>query len=344
MEKANKEQRKEKRKEKKEKSKEKKEKKRLKKENKEIVNTKLTDIDLAHKDVKNLAEFDVENSHKRKHEDIEQLEGSSVTEEHGQPLNLQNPSYSSDGTQNSNKRRKQASFASDGRGNGNIIRIKLPLQKHKESESTVSKEQLNLTSAKNVQNKESDVKDSKVQPCSTSGRNEMHNEQIYSGSGWTDLFVYPGQDVSRASQVDASLTLVGKSLSLPGLPCPSNELCSTSGNADDVFAQGHAQTSVSVPGSCSTSQDKKMQKKISKYDSLIQNLYQMTVPSEVVDNDGEDWLFGGKCSDTVVKKRNVEKQLPVNSSVTCSGSSTLYPRARYLEEAKIYALPYTVPF
>lgn len=298
----------------------------------------------AHKDGKNWTESGV-LSQKRKLEETEQLEGSSVTEEHGQPLNLQNPSYSSDGTQNSNKRRKQASVASDSRGNGNIIRIKLPLQKHKESESTVSKEQLNSSSAQNVQSKQSDVKE---QPCSTSGRNEMHNVQIGSGSGCTDLFVYPAKDVCRASQGDASLTSsITKSHSLQGFPpCPSNEFCSTSGNVDDL-AQGHTQTSVSVPDSCFTSQEKKMQKKISKYDSLIQNLYQMVVPSEVVDSEGEDWLFGGKHSDTVVKKRNVEIQLPVNSSVTCSGSSSLYPlypRARYLEEAKIYALPYTVPF
>lgn len=314
-------------------------------------------------------------SQKRKREETEQLEGSSVTEEHGQPLNLQNPSYSSDGTQNSNKRRKQASVASDIGGNGefqdivnwsfsifvlkfridvnlllcytgNIIRIKLPLHKHKESETTVSKEQLYSTESRNVQNKESNVK-AREEPCSTSGRNEKHNEQICTGTGLTGLFVHPGEDVSRGSQGAAtSLTSFRKPNSLQSFPCPSNEFCSTSGNTDNL-PQGHPQTSVSVPGSCSTPRDKKMQKKVSKYDSLIQSLYEIAVPSEVVDNDGEDWLFGGKRSDTVVKKRNVDNQPLVNSSVTCSGSSSLYPlypRARYLEEAKIYALPYTVPF
>lgn len=286
-------------------------------------------------------------SQKRKREETEQLEGSSLTEEHGQPLNSQNPSYSSDGTQNSNKRRKQASVASVSPGNGNIIRIKMPLQNHKESESPARKEQLNSTSARNVQIKESDVKSRQEQEqlCSTSGR----NERIYSGSGLMDLAVYPGEDVSRGSKGDVTLR---KTNSLHGFPCPSNGFGSISGNTDNC-TQSHPQTSVPVPGLCSTPQDKKpqdkkMQKKVSKYDSLIQNLYQIVIPSEVVDSDGEDWLFGGKRLDTtVVKERKMEKQLPVNSSVTCSSSSTLYPlypRARYLEEAKIYALPYTVPF
>lgn len=218
------------------------------------------------------------------------------------------------------------------------------MQKPNESERKVSKEQLDSSSARNVQNKESDVKASKENQCSTSGRNGMYDEEINPRSGWTDLFVHPGQDANRASQGDASLTLSRKNNLLQS--CPSNELCSTSGNVND-FAQGHTQTSFNVPGSCSTSGDKKMQKKILKYDNLIQSLYQMAVPTEVVEKDDEDWLFGGKSSDTVVKKSNVEKQLPVNSSVPCSGSSTQYPlcpRAQYLEEAKIYALPYTVPF
>ncbi|XP_074379588.1 uncharacterized protein LOC141720846 [Apium graveolens] len=341
--KANKETRKEKRRDKGHKDKRgKKEKKREKREKKDPLDSKQTKVgNEGEKDCKTWTESEV-LSQKRKREETEQLEGSSVTEEHGQPLNLQNPSYSSDGTQYSNKRRKQASVASDSAGNGNIIRIKLPLHKHKESGSAVSKEQLQSTVARNVQNKDSVViARGEQQQCSTSGRNEKHNEQICSETGLTGLVGLPAEDVA------ASLTSFRKTNSLQSFPCPINEFCSTSGNTDNL-PQGHPQTSVSVPGSCSNPRDRKMQKKISKYDNLIQNLYEMAIPGEVVDTDGEDWLFGGKCSDTVVKKRNVvDNQLLVNRGVTCSGSSTLYPlhpRARYLEEAKIYALPYTVPF
>lgn len=331
-EKANKDKRKERR--------EKKETKKLKKENKETVNTKLTEVGHeAHKDDKNSVEFKGEYFHKRKHEDIQQLEGSTVTEEHGQPLNLQNPSYSSDSTQNNNKRRKQVSLAKDSCGHGNIIRIKLPLQKHKESENTVSKKQLSSTSGGNVLNKEPDVSASKEQ-CSTSGSSEIHKQQNCSGSGWT----FPGQDV-RTSEGDAYMTLLRTSNSLHGLSSgPSKEMgCPTSANAE-VLAQANRQvTSGSVPGSCSTSLDKKMLNRNSQYTNLIQNLYQMALPPEPVDND-EEWLFRGKPSGTVLNKSNVEKQFAVSSEITCSGSSLQFPCARYLQEAKMFALPYTVPF
>ncbi|KAK1388553.1 hypothetical protein POM88_016731 [Heracleum sosnowskyi] len=343
VEKANKEQRKEKRKEKKEMSKEKKEKKRLKKENKDTIKTKPTDTDHeAHKDAKILAEFGGENSHKRKHEEIEQLEGSSVTEEHGQPLNLQNPSYSSDSTQNCNKRRKQVSFANDGCGHGKIIRIKLPLQKHKESGSTVSEKQLSSTSGVNVLDKEPDVSTSEEQCCSTSGRSEIHKLQNCSGSGCTFLD-YSGQD-TKTSQVDADMTLLRTDISSHGLSSgPSNEMSSPVSANAEVLAQVHRQIIYdSVPGSCSTSLDKKMLKINSQYTNLIQNLYHMAMP-QLVDND-EEWLFGGKTSEKLLKKTIVEKQFVDSSGVTCSGSSMQYPCARYLQEAKIFALPYTIPF
>lgn len=116
--KAHKEKRKDKG-EKKEKKREKKEKKREKKEKKESVCSKQTEVGHeAGKDGKNWTQSERILSQKRKREDTEQLEGSSVTEEHGQALNVQNPSYSSDGTQNSDKRRKQSSVASDSCGHG----------------------------------------------------------------------------------------------------------------------------------------------------------------------------------------------------------------------------------
>ncbi|KAI5655955.1 hypothetical protein M9H77_24748 [Catharanthus roseus] len=61
----------------------------------------------------------------KKHE-TEQLERSSITEEHGLP---QNPSYSSDSTENSNKRKRHAPAPNGTRVQGNILRIRLPSQK-----------------------------------------------------------------------------------------------------------------------------------------------------------------------------------------------------------------------
>ncbi|TQD76750.1 hypothetical protein C1H46_037701 [Malus baccata] len=74
---------------------------------------------------------------KRKHE-TENLDKSGLTEEHEQPVGSQN---SSDSTVNSNKRQKQDS-PPDGRHNSaSILRIRLPLQRHKDPEMLPREEQ-----------------------------------------------------------------------------------------------------------------------------------------------------------------------------------------------------------
>ncbi|XP_038703429.1 uncharacterized protein LOC119999762 isoform X2 [Tripterygium wilfordii] len=83
---------------------------------------------------------------KGKNEEAEQLERSSLTEEHGMPVSPQSVGYLSDGTQSSKKRKASSS---DGR---NIVRIKLTLRKHKEPNAM----------------------DSGEQSCSTSGRADSH--------------------------------------------------------------------------------------------------------------------------------------------------------------------------
>ncbi|PSR99571.1 hypothetical protein CEY00_Acc23544 [Actinidia chinensis var. chinensis] len=78
-------------------------------------------------------------------DEVEQLERSGLTEEHEQPVCPQNPSYSSDSTQNSNKRRK-ASPASANRAHGNVIRIRLPSKKQREPDASVGQERRSSTS------------------------------------------------------------------------------------------------------------------------------------------------------------------------------------------------------
>ncbi|CAN6563391.1 unnamed protein product [Malus baccata var. baccata] len=74
---------------------------------------------------------------KRKHE-TEYLDKSGLTEEHEQPVGSQN---SSDSTVDSNKRQKQES-PPDGRHNSaSILRIRLPLQRHKDPELLPREEQ-----------------------------------------------------------------------------------------------------------------------------------------------------------------------------------------------------------
>ncbi|GFZ10447.1 hypothetical protein Acr_21g0010460 [Actinidia rufa] len=65
--------------------------------------------------------------------------------EKDQPVCPQNPSYSSDSTQNSNKRRK-ASPASANRAHGNVIRIRLPSKKQREPDASVGQERRSSTS------------------------------------------------------------------------------------------------------------------------------------------------------------------------------------------------------
>ncbi|KAA8537500.1 hypothetical protein F0562_027108 [Nyssa sinensis] len=84
---------------------------------------------------------------KRREDEDEQLESSGLTEEHEQPCS-QYPCYSSDSTQNINKRRKHAFPLNGSNNRGNIIRIRLPVQNHKQPDTLISKEWHNSTSGR----------------------------------------------------------------------------------------------------------------------------------------------------------------------------------------------------
>ncbi|KAL0323206.1 UNVERIFIED_CONTAM: hypothetical protein Sangu_1939900 [Sesamum angustifolium] len=66
--------------------------------------------------------------------ETEQLERSSLTEDHGQPVSLPVPSSSSDSTENTNKRKRHSSVSPmDGsRSHGKVIFIRLPSKKQNE--------------------------------------------------------------------------------------------------------------------------------------------------------------------------------------------------------------------
>ncbi|KAJ7957890.1 JHL20J20.12 protein [Quillaja saponaria] len=79
--------------------------------------------------------------------ETEQLEKSGITEEHEQPS--QSPCYLSDSRQSGNKRKRPTSQPNGtDHDHGNIIRIRLPLRKHREPEESNSKEQLPSTSGR----------------------------------------------------------------------------------------------------------------------------------------------------------------------------------------------------
>lgn len=94
----------------------------------------------------------------------ENFEKSNLTEEHGLPVGSQN---SSDSTLNSNKRHKPCLPPESCHNSGSIIRIRLPLQRHKDPKILPSKEQ----------------------PCSSSGR--THNAF---GQGTCELASWQGRE------------------------------------------------------------------------------------------------------------------------------------------------------
>lgn len=65
-----------------------------------------------------------------KDEIVEQLENSSLSEEHGQPVCSKDPSYSSDSTQNNNKRKRSISPSNGIHGHGPVVRIRLSSHDH----------------------------------------------------------------------------------------------------------------------------------------------------------------------------------------------------------------------
>ncbi|KAL8514768.1 hypothetical protein ACS0TY_013738 [Phlomoides rotata] len=132
---------------KKDKRREKKEKKKDKKE-KKIQNLDKPDIVQGHTVEKLWTQSKVEFLDKGSKTDSEQLERSSLTEEHEKPVCLRVPSSSSESTENSNKRKRLSSPSDVTHGPGNIIRIRLPSKKQKQSDASPNEQQ----------------------PCSTSGR------------------------------------------------------------------------------------------------------------------------------------------------------------------------------
>lgn len=259
----------------------------------------------------------------KKHE-TEQLERSSITEEHGLP---QNPSYSSDSTENSNKRKRHAPAPNGTRvqgefgwlcsyslfsyllpehlltelsfdESGNILRIRLPSQK---------------------------ITDDKKQLCSTStsGRRETSDSISI-----------------RAEQDRTCSTSLANASIAPSLPkSHDNELRRPSSHQTLVTSQENIHSSEHV-----SKRFKKMQKVAQKYTDLAVNWIPPSTHFEASDADDQEWLFGTKQEHQLVQRHTDEKNDKVLSQISCSSSASLWPAAQYLPGADIYSLPYTIPF
>lgn len=89
-----------------------------------------------------------------------------------------------------------------------------------------------------------------------------------------------------------------------------------------------------------------MEKEALLYRNLIENWVPPQMNDLCAEAGDDDWLFGSKN-----KKAEVSESRKIcrdESSFSCSNSnsnsSSLWPRAQYLPEVDLYALPYTVPF
>lgn len=91
-----------------------------------------------------------------------------------------------------------------------------------------------------------------------------------------------------------------------------------------------------------SSHDRRMQKKDSLYTKLFVDWVPPQLESMLVaeENDDEDWLFGKSAKSSSVS----DVAGASRDSLPCSASYAMQPRAHYLADAEIFALPFTVPF
>lgn len=83
-----------------------------------------------------------------------------------------------------------------------------------------------------------------------------------------------------------------------------------------------------------------MQKEGLLYRNLIENWAPPRLQDGCADTADEDWLFGANNK----AERSDKKSTCRDESMSYCNTSLLWPRAQYLPEVDIYALPYTLPF
>ncbi|KAL2468225.1 hypothetical protein Fot_51750 [Forsythia ovata] len=193
--------------------------------------------------------------HKGKKAEIEQLERSSLTEEHEQPVCSRIPSSSSDSTENSNKRKRHTSSIDGSNSLGNIIKIRLPSKK------------------KNVP----DTSSNKPQLCSTSGR--------------VDFSVQRKDEIAlRASKGTVCPTSQGTHNLVQGFPTRTDqELVFSASRQMESAAQGKLGTSSVANAVLTPTQRLELQ-----YNYLVENWVPSELHTLVNDKDDQEWLFQSK--------------------------------------------------
>ncbi|XP_048128599.1 uncharacterized protein LOC115736453 [Rhodamnia argentea] len=193
---------------------------------------------------------DRDHRKKRKH-DTEHFERSNLTEEHGKPVNSLN---STDSTMNSSKKQKQILPPDCGHNPASIIRIRLPLQRHKDPEMLPSGEQ----------------------PCSAPVR--------------TDLFGHENHEHAPRSSTDQRECPCSTSPSLG--EGSASKLGSTEQRPSSGIAETSSRKNGTL--SSPSFDDRGLSPSELKYRNLIENWVPPSFGSGCADLDDQEWLFDRK--------------------------------------------------
>ncbi|CAA7403519.1 unnamed protein product [Spirodela intermedia] len=272
----------------------------------------------------------------------EQLERSSLTEEHGCPVAIQNLYDSSDSTQNSSKRAKldfsetttqntlkrsqqdfsdavttttqntvkksQQDFSDTTTSHGSGIRIRLPLLRHKDVESPTSSEQPCFSGRTTPSSAAPPKEKLKIPGHSTVPRppSSSSGQPCFSGRIETTT-------PSEASSSHAKSALPEPSVAHPAATtvCESSSVSRRSSRARDMDRQ---------------------------YKKLIGDWMPPLLLTESPFDEDLDWLMAGASS----KPRLAPAAAAGEGPLHCVGPASA--RASYIPEYGIHVLPYVVPF
>ncbi|KAK8648913.1 hypothetical protein V6N13_129655 [Hibiscus sabdariffa] len=252
------------------------------------------------------------------YKDGDQLERSDLTEEHEPPV-----CYISDGSQNCHKRKRETTSHSEGRVDGNKIKIRFSLKKPC-FDASISKESACSSSGRAYSNQELNFS-----VASMSRSKLLHDN----GKKVNGISSEPSCSADAVPQLkllhDDGRKVHGPSSepSCSVAPVPRQKVCR------DV------EMKVKRPSSRTLANENKILKAVLQYKALIEDWVPPLLQPELNDYDsGDDWLLPKKQLGKPAAKRSDDYD------VLCASCSSSWPQAHYLPEAEIYALPYTVPF
>ncbi|XP_010526809.1 PREDICTED: DNA ligase 1 [Tarenaya hassleriana] len=277
------------------------------------------------------------HSHKRRHKDVdtedkqkvvknceiidneaELLEKSCLTDERENQTASQN---SCDSTINSNEIPKQ-SLPLDGKHHTtseSIIRIRLPVKRQKDPEVLTSKDDEPFSFRGRIEASQPAPRELVDQSCSTSASVAPQHALSFT------------KDNKRGALFGSPMHIKMPSSSCSHPEQPMVELseekpCSTT----EVIVQPSSLCSICPP------------KVAVQFLNLIDNWAPDPIQSELPDSEDQEWWFIKPNSHNIGAERCQVSGLDTRQG--SSSSWTQWPSARFLPEADIHALPYTVPF